>query len=259
MGAKEILAYRDRAVMSAKQFIEFWLEEYPKDQPYQVALILAELIEAERGCINIPNRKSKFDYLNDYVAEARNELKRTTLAGLRRMADDRGGIDAIPTVSLSRDDLVKALAKLKFSGPRFLYPPTSAEASEQPVRNGGSAAHVTAARGGEEVALGYDHTAHPRTAELASGLCGHSEDFRTAVWYGESFRFSGRQAKAIEALWAEWAKGDLGLSQQTIAFVIDSASDRFQLRYIFRRHRAWGRMIHPAGGKGIFRLGPPPA
>ena len=41
--------------------------------------------------------------------------------------------------------------------------------------------------------------------------------------------------------------------------IIDSASERFQLRDIFRKHRAWGRMIHPAGGKGIFRLGPPPA
>jgi hypothetical protein len=259
MGAKEILAYRDRAVMSAKQFIELWLEEYPSDQPYHVALILAELLETERGCVNIPNKNSKFDYLNDDVAAARNELKRTALAGLSRMADERGGIDAIPTVSLNRDGLVKALAKLRISGPRFLYPPTSGEVAEQPDRNGGSAAQVTAARGGEDVALAYSHTAHPRAAELASGLCSHSEDFRTAVWYGEKLDFAGRQAKAIEALWAEWEKGDLGLSQQTIAFVIDSASERFQLRDIFRRHRAWGRMIHPAGGKGIFRLGPPPA
>lgn len=243
MGAKEILAYRDQAVMSAKQFIELWLEEYPKDDPHDAALILAELVKAHRGCIHIPNRSHKFDYVNDDVAAARNKLQGMTIADLRMMAAEHRAVDTAPMVSLSREALVKAFEKIEIPGPRFLYPPSPAGV---PVLTAGFSQPAAP-------------TVPPRASELASGLCSHSEDFRTAVWYGESFRFSGRQAKAIEALWAEWAKGDLGLSQQTIAFIIDSASDRFQLRDIFRRHRAWGRMIHPAGGKGIFRLGPPPA
>ena len=243
MGAKEILAYRDQVVMSAKHFIELWLEEYPKDDPHDAALILAELVKAYRNCIHIPNKNPKFDYLNDDIAAARNKIQSTTIAGLRAMAAERKGVDTTPTVSLNRDALAEAFQRIEIPGPRFLYPPSPA--GIPPITAG--------------LRQNAAPTADPRAAQLASGLCTHSEDFRTVLWYGEGFDFSGRQAKAIEALWLEWKKGDLGLSQQTIGDIIDSASERFQLRDIFRKHRAWGRMIHPAGGKGIFRLGPPPA
>lgn len=243
MGIREVQAYRAREYMTAREFIGFWLEEEPGADPFEVVSLLADLIDAERTCVHRRDFHPIDDFWLDEQAAARNELKDKALALFKSILADRNGIEETESIPLSRDALAKAFGKLEIPGPRFLYPPSPTGVPIPPP----GPSHVAPA------------TVHPRASELASGLCRHSEDFRTAVWYGESFRFSGRQAKAIEALWAEWEKGDLGLSQQTIGYIVDSASDRFQLRDIFRKHRAWGRMIQPAGGKGIFRLGPPPA
>jgi hypothetical protein len=175
MGAKEILAYRDQEVMSAKQFFELWLAEYPKDQPHDVAQILSELVATERSCIHIPNTNPKTDWLRDDVAETRNDLKRRTLASLRQMAEDRGGIDAVPTVTLRREGLVKALAKLEIPGPRFLYPPAPSSPFEAALTQR------------------VDHTPPP-AAQAEPLLYSHSEDFSTMNWYGHKVSFSPKQA-----------------------------------------------------------------
>lgn len=81
--------------------------------------------------------------------------------------------------------------------------------------------------------------------------CTHSADFSSVVWYGEQYTFNATQARCIEALWAEWKKGGLGLRELTLKGKIDSANDKYRLAHTFRSnnkmHPAWGVMIHSRG------------
>lgn len=247
MGIREVLAYRAREFMTAREYIGFWLAEEPGADPYEVVALLADLIEAERTCVHRRDFHPIDDFWDEDQAAARNELRDKALALFKSILATRSGLEETESVPLSRDALVKAFETLDLPGPRFLYPPSPTEAS---IPSPGPA-HIAPA------------IVHPRASELASGQCQHSEDFRTAVWYGEKFKFSARQALAIEALWCEWEKGDLGLSQDALADIVKSASNRFQLRNLFRvsgssneMHPAWGRMIHP-DGKGLFKLARP--
>lgn len=252
MGAKEILAYRNLAVMSARRFIELSLKEYPKDDLQDAALILAILVETERGCIHIPNTNPKLDHLDDDTAEVRNELQRTTVASLRLMAAEHRGIEAMPMVSLSLEGLVAAFAKINLAGPRFLYPPDPSAPAEQPDTQRAAVRPPAAVRLDEEEPLPYSH----------------SEDFSMVRWYGQQFSFSPKQARVVELLWRELENQKLGLSQRTIGELTESEEDKvrvrdFRLRDVFRvagdserMHPAWRTMIHSVA-KGIYALGPP--
>ena len=136
MGAKEILAYRSREVMTARQFVGLWLEEHPDDDPHDAALVLAEVVEAETFCIYIPNSDPKLDVWDTDTGAARRKLQGETAAALRRMVAERRDLVAAPSVSLSREGLVKAFAAIEIPGPRFLYPPAPSSPAVQPHPQG---------------------------------------------------------------------------------------------------------------------------
>lgn len=82
----------------------------------------------------------------------------------------------------------------------------------------------------------------------------HSDDFTHVNWFGTEYRFAfGHQANVVRLLWEEWAKGRLGLSQQTIAKAIESGNDHYKIQHTFRGHPALGSMIMRVG-KGIYAL-----
>jgi len=86
----------------------------------------------------------------------------------------------------------------------------------------------------------------------------HSSDFTFVNWFGVPYYFTlGNQSHAVEALWAEWEKGELGLHERTIGQQIGSSAENFRLVHVFRGHPAWGQMIRDAGPRGCYRLVPP--
>jgi hypothetical protein len=232
MGVREMLAYGKQAVMSVRQFIELCIKESPADAPYEVADLLAQLIAAERSTIEIPGKTAKFDWLRDDIAESRNKLRQKTIADLHAMTGASSGIESAPDTLLNREGLLTAFAKLGYETPRFLRPPA---VWDQPA------------------------PASAIAPAVHEPDCQHSDDFSSVRWFGAEYCFTPTQAKAVALLWAEWERGGLGLKQQTIGEMIDSSSNRFELRTLFRNHPAWGQMIHPAERRGVYRLGPPPA
>jgi hypothetical protein len=89
----------------------------------------------------------------------------------------------------------------------------------------------------------------------------HSEDFTSVNWYGELYSFSkGQQAEVVKLLWAEYEKGEHGLSAETLAEKLDSQAARFRVRDVFRRkgamHPAWGKTILQIA-KGVYALHKP--
>lgn len=246
MGAKEILAYRDRAVMSVRQFIELWLDEHLDDEPHHAAELLADLIEAERASIEIPDNDVRFDWLVEEVAEARNNLQRKTIAELREMVRQRSGIEAAPDTLLNREGLVTAFAQFTYQAPRFLYPPDSS------IPAGHADSHQGSSGNGAGEELPY----------------GHSEDFSMVWWYGARYSFSPKQAFVVELLWREFENHGLGLTQRTIGGLLEDRYGKpkigdFRLRDLFkispnsaRMHPAWETMIQKVS-KGTFALRPP--
>lgn len=82
----------------------------------------------------------------------------------------------------------------------------------------------------------------------------HNADFTMVSWFGTEYQFAlGVQSSAVKALWEEWEKTNLGLSQQTICQSIDSERDNFRMNNAFRNHSAMGTMIQTIG-KGLYRL-----
>ncbi len=86
-----------------------------------------------------------------------------------------------------------------------------------------------------------------------------SSDFRSVNWYGTQYTFTPTQAACFRVLWESWQRGTPGLGEQTILEEAESQSQR--LIYLFKkgRHPAWGTLIIPGDGKGMFRLQEPPA
>ena len=81
----------------------------------------------------------------------------------------------------------------------------------------------------------------------------HSDDFRSATWYGLTFRFTSAQATVVKLLWAEWEKHPgMGLGEANIGETIDSAAERFRLSHVFRQRDEEGKWVkHPALGSMI--------
>ena len=102
----------------------------------------------------------------------------------------------------------------------------------------------------------------PQTAGKKKDKPTHSDDFTSVVWDGKKHTFNKSQALCIKALWENWEKGDLGLSETYIGgHVLESSAEKYRLIHTFRTkgkvHPAWKTMIH-ACGKGIFKLDRPP-
>jgi len=102
--------------------------------------------------------------------------------------------------------------------------------------------------------------ADPPTATMTSAAAAdavHSADFTMVKWFGEVYTFSlGVQSSAVKALWEEWEKNGLGLHQETIGNSVDAEQENFRMDTTFRKHPAWGTMIHSCGG-GIYKLDRP--
>ena len=81
----------------------------------------------------------------------------------------------------------------------------------------------------------------------------HSDDFRSACWYGELHVFSPTQAAVISVLWSNWERGAPVLSEHTILEAAGSSAERLRDVFAKGRHSAWNIMIQSAG-KGSFGL-----
>ena len=96
-----------------------------------------------------------------------------------------------------------------------------------------------------------------REALAALAPCRHSRDFSAVTWHGQFFNFTASQAKIVALLWEAWLNGTPDLRQETL---LDAAgSETKRLVHLFKDHPAWGTLIVPGGGKGLFRLAEPPA
>lgn len=88
-------------------------------------------------------------------------------------------------------------------------------------------------------------------------VCRHNKDFTMVKWFGVEYSFAlGVQSSVVKALWEEWEKTGLGLSQQTIRDLIDAERDNFRMANAFRKSPAMGTMIQ-SDGKGMYRLAKP--
>jgi hypothetical protein len=155
------------------------------------------------------------------------------VADLRRIAGERGTIDLVPEVALSRDALAEASKSINVPIARFLLPPLATPSDATTGRN-----------------------------FFTTTDCYFSDGFRTVAWYGVTYVFSFQQGRAVEQLWFAWQNG-VGLSQKEIGAAIGSRGDSFRLRNLFRSgnksgqvHPAWNRMIKEVG-KGVYGLHPP--
>lgn len=87
--------------------------------------------------------------------------------------------------------------------------------------------------------------------------CHHNKDFTMVKWYGVEYSFAlGVQSSVVKALWEEWEKTGLGLSQQTIRNMIDTERDNFRMANAFRNSPAMGTIIQ-SDGRGTYRLAEP--
>jgi len=86
----------------------------------------------------------------------------------------------------------------------------------------------------------------------------HSTDFTTAEWDGTKYTFSPLQADTVKALWQEYEKTGFGLHQNAIRESLDHERGNFRVPHVFRKHPAYGVMIHSCG-RGKYRLGKPDA
>ena len=84
----------------------------------------------------------------------------------------------------------------------------------------------------------------------------HSDDFRSARWYGSDYTFTPTQAACVKVLWEHRDRGTPEVGGETVLELVDSDRDRFAK--VFSRHPAWGSMIVSGKTKGTYRLNTPP-
>jgi hypothetical protein len=91
----------------------------------------------------------------------------------------------------------------------------------------------------------------------------HSEDFRSVVWFGCSYRFTATQAACVKVLWRNWENGTPDVGEDTILTDKEVDADAKRLIDVFRDrnspnkyHPAWNTMIISAQ-KGSYRLNGP--
>jgi len=251
MGVNQVLAYRAREFMSAKAFVEFWLQEEPDADPYGVVQLLSQLVEAERTCIHRADFTRVHDFWNEKQGAIRNQLRKDALARFAEILASRNGIDELESVPLARDALVVAFEKINIRGPRFLYPPSPTDHPEQPSLKAATESQASKSAADGAYRRNYDH----------------SEDFSWMRWWGVEYTFSPKQAFVVEILLREFEAQRPGL---TIRLIEDEVEEQFRtqrrsafrLRDLFKDssrgvHPAWGAMIQSVG-KGRYALCPPP-
>lgn len=246
MGASEIQEFWKREILTAGEFVQLWLKEVPGDDPYVVIEMLAHLAANDYRCVPIPWYHPVFELFNPEQTKKREEAQNRAVTTLRSIAKDRAGLERADAVQLMRDGLLQAFEARKAGAPRFLYPPTLSSKLRDARESGAL-----------DVAI--------RAAKAAALDCEHSPDFRSVRWYGTLYTFSLKQARAVEVLWHAWEAGELGVSQKDIGEAVESASDNFRLRDLFRlsqdsrgMHPAWKTMIHDTG-RGVYALRRPSA
>ena len=86
-----------------------------------------------------------------------------------------------------------------------------------------------------EVTLESDGTCAPGRPLHASN------DFRSVNWNGEKFIFSPNQAVVVRVLYENFLKGTPDVGGETLIEAADSTCKG--MRYLFRGHPAWKRLI----------------
>jgi hypothetical protein len=156
--------------------------------------------------------------------------------------------------------------------PRHTVPRTYRDAlADVPVPPDGSAGNAGADEGEQGAQPAAICPGDPRariTSPPAEPRPSHSVDFTGVNWFGDRYTFTkGQQARAIACLWAEFEKGELGLSQTAIGEAIETSNETYRLDQTFRQnahgkrkkpaegtmHPAWGRMIQKVA-PGMYRL-----
>jgi hypothetical protein len=87
--------------------------------------------------------------------------------------------------------------------------------------------------------------------EAASRGVRYANDYSTVKWGDETFTFTKKQRRVVQALFAARREGH-ELHQQGLLDAADS--DATRLRDLFRDHPAWGSMIAPGEDIGTYRL-----
>lgn len=82
----------------------------------------------------------------------------------------------------------------------------------------------------------------------------HSEDFRSAVWFGATHSFTENQATVVERLWIAWANNTPDVGDETLLQAVDHEAPPRSLRDLFRGNPAWGTMIVQGSTKGSHSL-----
>lgn len=85
----------------------------------------------------------------------------------------------------------------------------------------------------------------------------HSLDFRLVCWWGESYSFTARQARAVKVLWDAWKTDTPDVCDETLLFAVDDNAPPRNIRDLFRNKPAWGSMIVGGDTKGTHRLKDP--
>jgi hypothetical protein len=77
-------------------------------------------------------------------------------------------------------------------------------------------------------------------------------DYREVWLRREKFILTTNQARVVELLHQSYQRGTPALSQGYVLAELDIRSQR--LSQVFRRSSAWGKLVVPADGRGMYRL-----
>ncbi len=108
-----------------------------------------------------------------------------------------------------------------------------------------------------EVAATAPDQAQWGTAQHGEEAARHSPDFRSVVWFGDEYSFTGNQAACVKVLWEAWKNGTPDVSDATLLEAAGIETKR--LDHVFKqgRHPAWGVVIVAGATKGTHRLHAP--
>lgn len=97
-------------------------------------------------------------------------------------------------------------------------------------------------------------TTEPQLRKETHEIATHSEDFRSVLWFGASYSFTGNQAPVIARLWKAWENGTPDVGDETLLAAVDPESPPRSLRDLFRGSPAWNTLVVEGGSKGSHRL-----
>ncbi len=86
---------------------------------------------------------------------------------------------------------------------------------------------------------------------------GHSDDFRSLKWFGETYSFTVNQAPVVKMLYENWQNGTPDVGNETLLSAVDHEFPPERLSVLFRDHPAWGTIIVSGTTKGTRKLQSP--